>query len=442
MVPSRWVTSPTPLKGKRVLVLSEDDALSALVTGALGALGAVAEPVGSAGQALAALAARPFDAALLDLPVADAGAAALLEPLAAAKVPAVVVSGVFRGERAAAALRRLGARDHLDKPFTLEALLGAMALVLGAPAVAPAGEAPDEVTGSRPLIAAPAPAPALEPQPAPGGAGRAEVHAAMEGLAAPLPGAPALRPAPLVPPPPSGLLATARLTRVLAALHVGQASGALTLVRGPVKKILAFEGGAPVYAASNLAEERFGALCVRCDLVTAERLAALRATAPDRRTAELLLEAGVIDAARRAELLAGQIRAVAWSAFGWRDGEYRFQAGRAPSGRVPIRLDLGELILEGVRRTAALDELRAELPAAVHLAPTPAPAFELYALRLSAAEAHLLTLADGTKAVGDLVRLSDLSERDVLAFLQACRDLRILDEVERVLASTRRMGFM
>jgi hypothetical protein len=209
-----------------------------------------------------------------------------------------------------------------------------------------------------------------------------------------------------------------------------------------VKKILVLERGAPVYAASNLAEERFDALCVRCDLVTPERLAALRATAPDRKTAELLLEAGLVDAATRAELLAGQIRAVAWSAFGWREGEYRFQAGRPPAGRVPIRLDPGDLILDGVRRTAELEELRQDLPSSAHLAPAPDPAVELYALRLSAAEAHLLTLADGTKGVGDLVRLTDLPERDALAFLQACRDLRILDEVERVLASTRRMGFM
>jgi len=33
-------------------------------------------------------------------------------------------------------------------------------------------------------------------------------------------------------------------------------------------------------------------------------------------------------------------------------------------------------------------------------------------------------------------------ERDALAFLQACRVMRVLDEVERVLASTRRIGFM
>jgi CheY-like chemotaxis protein len=430
------VTPPVPLAGKRLLLLSEDAALASLVAGALSAEGIEVVPAGTGAAALAALeSAGPLDVAVLDLPVSDAAAGALLGPLAARHVPAVVVSGVFRGPRAEAALRRLEARDLLEKPFSLPALVGTVAAALGAAPAPPPGEVPDEVTSAPPLGAAPAPA--LEPPP------ENAPPSPVEGLAAPLPATPGGRPRPRPPaPPPSGALAETPLPRVLAALHVGQATGALTLSRGPERKILAFEQGAPVYAASNLAEERFDALCLRCELVTPERLDALRAAAPGRRTADLLVDAELLDPARRAELLAGQIRAIVWSAFPWREGEYRFQTGRPPAGRVPLRLDPGDLILEGMRRTGELERLRAELPEAAHLAPTPDPAFELYALRLTGEEARLLTLADGTKSVGDLLRLSDLDARATLAFLQGCRHLRVLDEVDRVLASTRRMGFM
>jgi hypothetical protein len=95
-----------------------------------------------------------------------------------------------------------------------------------------------------------------------------------------------------------------------------------------------------------------------------------------------------------------------------------------------------------MRRASTLPCLRAELPAHAHLAPSPDPAFELYALKLRREEAKLLALADGTKGVSDLVRLSEVPERDALAFLQACRVMRVLDEVERVLSGTRRIGFM
>ena len=103
---------------------------------------------------------------------------------------------------------------------------------------------------------------------------------------------------------------------------------------------------------------------------------------------------------------------------------------------------MGDLVLEGMLRASTLPRLQASCPSDVHLAPSPDPAFELYALGLRAREARMLALADGTKSVGDLVRLSDLPERDALAFLQACRLMRVLDEAERVLASTRRIGFM
>jgi hypothetical protein len=103
---------------------------------------------------------------------------------------------------------------------------------------------------------------------------------------------------------------------------------------------------------------------------------------------------------------------------------------------------MGDLLLDGLRRASTLPRLRAELPSGTHLAPAPDPAFELYSLRLRAGEARLLAVADGTKSVADLLRLTELPERDALAFLQACRVMRILDDVARVLASTRRIGFM
>jgi hypothetical protein len=209
-----------------------------------------------------------------------------------------------------------------------------------------------------------------------------------------------------------------------------------------VRKVVVVDQGVPVLAASNVGAERFGALCVRRGLVPQDRLDALRKESPAARTADLLADAGIVDAEKRAEILAGQIRAIAWSTFEWRDGTYEFLLGKPPSWCVPVKLRPGDVVLDGLRRASTLPRLRAELAEDLHLAPTPEPAFPLYELSLRDAEAKLLTLADGTKSVSDLLRLTDLPERDALAFLVACRVMRVLDHAERVLASTRRMGFM
>ncbi len=425
-------------------MLSEDAELARLVAAISIRLGAGVQAVASGRAALEALARGRHDAAVLDLPLLDVGAAELLAACARSGTAALVVSGVYRGAQARHALLRLGAREVLEKPFEVERLGPLLARATGTAAGPVSFGPPGEVTGAVPLPGAEpaaisaAPLPALDPPPpvrdGPG---------PREGFTVPLPGQP---PAPIAAPAPPpalrGALGRASVPRVLVALHVGQATGALTIARDGIRKAILLERGAPVGAASSAPAERLGALCVRRGLVTEERLEAIRRAAPAARTGDALEAAGVLTAAQRADLEAGQLRAVAWSTFAWRQGTYAFQPGWPPARRVPLRLDPGELLLDGLRRTATLPRLREELPATVHLAPAPDPAFELHALRLLEAEARLLVLADGTKSVADLVRLADLPERDALAFLHACRVLRLLDEVERVLASTRRIGFM
>ena len=165
-------------------------------------------------------------------------------------------------------------------------------------------------------------------------------------------------------------------------LHVGQATGALTLARGPVRKILVVERGVPVYAASNVGAERFGAICVRRGVLTAEALAELRREAPQARTATSSPSAGSSRRPAAPARSPGSSARSAWSTFEWRDGSYDFQLGRPPAGRVPLQIAMGDLILDGMLRASTLPRLHAELPAQLHLAPSPDPAFELYALGL------------------------------------------------------------
>jgi hypothetical protein len=267
-----------------------------------------------------------------------------------------------------------------------------------------------------------------------------------EGLARPLPGAAAPRPGPREEAPllPSGEVARVPLPRLLAVLHAGRATGALSLQRGREKRLLLLEGGAPVFATSNLPQERFGAFCVRERILRPATLTALLgALRKGESTTGALLARGALTPERRAGIVALQVAEIAWGAFRWRDGSYRLTLGPLPDReRVPVALFPGYLILEGMRRATTLSQLRESLPPDTALAPALEPPFELHQLELRSREAEMLAHADGTKSVADLVALSGLLERDALAFLLGCRHMAILDTVERVLASTRRIGFM
>lgn len=243
---------------------------------------------------------------------------------------------------------------------------------------------------------------------------------------------------------PQGELAQAPVPRLLSVLYAGQATGALSLGRGPVKKLVLLEAGAPVLATSNVAAERFGPRCVREGLLDAAALSALlERLEPGQTTASVLLARGLLTPEKRARMVAEQVLEILWSTFEWREGSYKVVLQPLPA-RERVRLDVfpGDLILEGMRRTATLERLRAEVPGDACLAPAQDPCFELHRLRLRSREAEILAHADGTKSVRDLIALSGLREREALAFLQACRHMGVLDEVDRVMASTRRMGFM
>ncbi len=386
----------------RLLIVDENDELGRLVAAAAARLDAEAVVSVTWREALESLAAPLPGAAVVDLPLADARGREILAALRAAGVPVVVLSGVYKGPRYADEVAQLGAAAFFEKPFAMDALVDALVPLLRAQPAREPGEVADEVTGA-PLVeddggtAGPAPAP--------------------------------------------GDLGSSRVPRLLVAFHTARATGALTVQRGPVRRLVMFRDGAPVFASSNLAADRFGALCVRRGVIAQDQLAAL--ADPAVRTADELLRQGVLTPRQRAELVAEQVRGIIWSAFAWRHGTFSLEVKPLPSrDLVHLSLFTGDIVLEGVQRTATLAELRRDLPPRLALAPSPDPAFELYALGLRPAEAHLLALADGTKAVDDLLRLTDLPERETLAFLYACRLMGILDEVERVLAGTRRMAFM
>jgi CheY-like chemotaxis protein len=439
-----------PLAGRRLLLVVEDATLAELLADAARRLGAEVDVQATGRGALASLhrPARPH-LAILDLPLADVRGREVIRAIRDAGVSVIGLSGVYRGPRAAGEVLRLGAVDFFEKPFPVLALMASAARLMGV-ALPGLGAPDDEVTGAVPLGPAGGPgqpiadepflALALEEQPG------ASPPPPVPSLAAPLPASPPPPPTPATPqaatPGRQGDLAQTSVPRLLVALHQAQATGALTLTRGPVKKIIVVERGAPVYAASNVGAERFGAISVRRRVVSAEELDRLRRAEPGQRTGDLLVKAGLLTPRGRIELVGAQVRAIAWSTFEWIEGRYEFQLARPPAGILPLRLSMADLLLEGMVRASTLPRLVIDLPAGIHLAPSPDPAFELYALGLRPDEAHLLSLCDGTKSVLDLVALSRLPERESLAFLQALRVMRVLDDVERVLAGTARIGFM
>jgi CheY-like chemotaxis protein len=398
-----------PVPMARLLIVEDQPELAGLVAAAARARGH--DPVqANLGQAaLDALGNGRFDAAVVDLLLPDLHGHEVLRALFARAVPAFAVSGVYKGERCAReAVELHGARAFFEKPFDLAALLDAVERVTGA------ASAPPEVPEVLPF---------------------GERERVWRDPESPGPAAPGWAA--------SGELGPGTLARLLNAYYQARHTGELRLRQGKVAKVVHFEEGRPVYAASNLAQERFARFCVRRKVLPESELAAVAALARESelRTGEAMVKLGLLSSAQRQTLLEEQIKEIIWSALGWTTGDFAFSPRRlSRPDLVKLSVFPGDLVMEGARREP-LVALRRHLGTRRRFFPSADPPYALHELRLSGPEAHLLVWADGSKSVEDLVTLSDLPEREVLSALRGFELLGLVEERAEGGGARRRISF-
>jgi CheY-like chemotaxis protein/PAS domain-containing protein len=132
---------PTPLAGKRVLVVDQDEWSRRSAHLLLGRLGAEAETAGTASEGVALLADAPFDAVLLDIKPPDMGGYEAYRRLREARPDAQVAMTAAFGYDSGHAIvkaRQEGMKHVLFKPFRQEQLVQA---VLDGSAPGPGGAA-------------------------------------------------------------------------------------------------------------------------------------------------------------------------------------------------------------------------------------------------------------------------------------------------------------
>jgi CheY-like chemotaxis protein len=234
-------------------------------------------------------------------------------------------------------------------------------------------------------------------------------------------------PARVIPPPPAplraGELADLPLPRLLAMAARAKLSGRIDL-GGELSRALWFEEGRVVGAQSADPTERVEEIALRLGLITRDQhrqVAQATAALPSRRAALLLLERGFLKATELTGLVRRRTEEVVFGAFAEEGGRFRWAGVEVPpEERTALERGTLALAIEGVRRRWRAPRVDALLggPATL-LAPVagaPAPA----ELGLGAAERRVVALADGLRALEEIVQaspLDPLSTRQVLAAL-------------------------
>jgi len=220
------------------------------------------------------------------------------------------------------------------------------------------------------------------------------------------------------------------LPDLITAFWLAQQTGELVLQKGKVRKVVWFERGRPVYAASNLVSDRFGPFLERVGKITSAQLqAASVLDRPGRKVGEAFVELGYVHEQEKIYYLAQQVKAIIYSLFGWEEGRYLLSSGKGtPPDATHIEVHPAHVIARGVKKLYKPERLRRLLGAGDVLAPTQQPAYGLHEVVLEIWEAQLLPQVNGTRSIADLLQLAGRPEVEVLGFLQALVALQILEK--------------
>ncbi|MDY7232577.1 response regulator [Hyalangium rubrum] len=498
----------------RLLIVEDNPELASLMVAAAQSRGHSAQAALTGEDAVALLRPGAFDAVVVDLLLPDMRGTELLTTLVPYGIPAIAISGVFKGDRLAREATSLyGARAFFEKPFELDALLDALEQKCGLPSTArpppPPREAQEEDAilelmellpedeeveeATQPAITpitesdaededapSPPPPPDSEDLSVDAVLGQAEALMGLADLAEAATPSGTEPPVPDEPPEPEiflpfgerekvwakghkqeaselprvgrralpewtleGEIKESTIPRLLNAYYEARHHGELKLKQSQVLKVVYFEAGQPVYAASNLAHERFARFCARRGVMSDSDMQAVTALSKEEglRTGDAMMRLGLLTADKRRALVEEQVKEIIWSTFGWTTGGYGFSPMRLQrAGLVKLSIFPGDLILEGVLKLETLVALRQKMPRTRRLFPRADPPYGLHELKLGGPQALLLAYADGTKTVEDLITLTDLSERETLATLRGLELMGILEE-RREEPSRRRITF-
>lgn len=334
------------------------------------------------------------------------------------QLPVIFVTGVFKGSKhAMEATSKHGAVAWFEKPFEARKLLEAVGMHVPAGPSSSGGteefeveldidieeeEQPDtmELTGKIKVT------------------DDGEVSAELRGAdlrAKPMQRYPdtlvRTRPAGVSPPPaPTKALRRGELKDNLPSLITAffqiRETGELGVQRGQVKKIVYFQDGMPVFALSNLLSDRLGQFLVRTGKIRPEQLAdvALMAQRTKRRTGDILVERGLLRDTERVYYVGQQVKAIIYSLFAWEEGTYVMSFGDKALGET-LKLDVNpaNLIVRGVKKLYKVERVKRILALEDRLVPSRQPVYPPSDIELERWETELLSHADGTRTVAELI---------------------------------------
>jgi hypothetical protein len=156
------------------------------------------------------------------------------------------------------------------------------------------------------------------------------------------------------------------VTQLLNLVNLAHKTGTLT-IEGPSETAwVSFREGKLVYAQVGNEDGTLSGILTRAGKITPRQAQLIKENAGEKSDKELgllLINAGYLSQQDVLACLRIYVVEVTYRLFAWTEGFFRFDADvQPPDSRIPIRVALEDIIIEGTRRMKEWEELQEELP--------------------------------------------------------------------------------
>lgn len=234
--------------------------------------------------------------------------------------------------------------------------------------------------------------------------------------------------------PIEGGLKDYRLSDILIGFQRSLLTGVLRVWRGAVEKLLYIRGGDMIFAASNRDEDRLGDVLLREGKITREDFdrssELIRKTG--RRQGGILVELGCLDAKGLIWAVTHQVEEIITGLFALSDGRFKFEEGALPTEEiVTLKLSAGDIIYKGLKRHgSSLPGDFLNLPQEAVLAFSQSPLDLFQRISFEAEDRKILSLIDGKRTLGEIIKLSEMEEGAVRASVSVLMSTHLIEVSE------------
>ncbi|MBI4691191.1 MAG: DUF4388 domain-containing protein [Nitrospirae bacterium] len=236
--------------------------------------------------------------------------------------------------------------------------------------------------------------------------------------------------------PLTGNLKGYNLPKILVHLNRKRSTGTLS-VSTPnfIKKVFLVKGDA-VFASSTYEDDRLGEMLLKAGKITVEQydksVEILKVT--KKRQGAILVELGYLTPKDLFWGVKYQVREIIYSLFQLEEGGWEFIEGDVPTDEViTLKMSMGNLIYEGVKRIDNWTRIRKELPdtgVVLKLSDDPISLFQN--VELGAQDRKMLTIIDGKKPIKEIIDSSWMNSFEAMKTIYVLWSIGILEEKEPI----------